>query len=85
MNPADAKHIARGQDPKLLPLSIGFEVADVVTALRPDTEFTSGGGAGRGRGRRAGHWRLHRCDHVTSRDTGRVSGAPNKYWTRQPP
>jgi NADPH:quinone reductase len=41
MNPADAKHIARGQDPKLLPLSIGFEVAGVVTALGPDTESSS--------------------------------------------
>jgi NADPH2:quinone reductase len=45
MNPADAKHIARGQDPKLLPLSIGFEVAGVVTALGPGTELGSGGGA----------------------------------------
>ena len=45
LNPADAKHIAPGQDPKLLPLSIGFEVAGVVTALGPDTEFGSGGGA----------------------------------------
>src|SRR5580693_7050393 len=44
MNPADAKHIAPGQDPKLLPLSIGFEVAGVVTALGPDTELASGGG-----------------------------------------
>jgi NADPH:quinone reductase len=43
MNPADAKHIAPGQDPKLLPLSIGFEVAGVVTALGPDTESASGG------------------------------------------
>src|SRR6516164_8533123 len=45
MNPADAKHIAPGQDPKLLPLSIGYEVAGVVTALGPDTELASGGGA----------------------------------------
>ena len=45
MNPADAKHIAPGQDPGLLPLSIGFEVAGVVTALGPGTEFASGGGA----------------------------------------
>ena len=45
MNPADAKHIARGQDPGLLPLSIGFEVAGVVSALGPGTEFASGGGA----------------------------------------
>ena len=45
MNPADAKHIAPGQDPRLLPLSIGFEVAGVVTALGPGTEFASGSGA----------------------------------------
>jgi NADPH:quinone reductase len=45
LNPADAKHIARGQDPKLLPLSIGYEVAGVVTAVGPGTEFASGGGA----------------------------------------
>jgi NADPH:quinone reductase len=45
MNPADAKHIAPGQDPKLLPLSIGYEVAGVVSALGPDTQLASGGGA----------------------------------------
>jgi NADPH:quinone reductase len=45
MNPADAKHIAPGQDPKLLPLPIGYEVAGVVTAFGPDTELASGGGA----------------------------------------
>jgi NADPH:quinone reductase len=44
MNPADAKHIAPGQDPGLLPLSLGYEVAGVVTALGPDTELASGGG-----------------------------------------
>jgi NADPH:quinone reductase-like Zn-dependent oxidoreductase len=44
MNPADAKHIAPGQDPKLLPLSVGYEVAGVVTAFGPDTELASGGG-----------------------------------------
>ena len=44
MNPADAKHIAPGQDRKLLPLSIGYEVAGVVTALGPDTQLASGGG-----------------------------------------
>jgi len=47
MNPADAKHIVPGQDPALLPLSIGYEVAGVVTALGPDTGFASGGGAPR--------------------------------------
>jgi NADPH:quinone reductase len=45
MNPADAKHIAPGQDPKLLPLSIGFEVAGVVSALGPDAQLASGSGA----------------------------------------
>jgi NADPH:quinone reductase-like Zn-dependent oxidoreductase len=45
MNPADAKHIAPGQDPKLLPLSVGYEVAGVVTAFGPGTELASGGGA----------------------------------------
>ena len=45
INPADAKHIAPGQDPKLLPLSVGYEVAGVVTAFGPDTELGSGGGA----------------------------------------
>ncbi len=44
MNPADAKHIAPGQDPALLPLPVGFEVAGVVTALGPRTELASGGG-----------------------------------------
>jgi NADPH2:quinone reductase len=44
MNPADAKHIAPGQDPALLPLSIGYEVAGVVTAFGPDTQLASGGG-----------------------------------------
>jgi NADPH:quinone reductase len=45
MNPADAKHIAPGQDPSVLPLSIGYEVAGVVSALGPDTHLASGGGA----------------------------------------
>src|SRR5580693_3705980 len=44
MNPADAKHIAPGQDPRLLPLSIGYEVAGIVSALGPDTQLASGGG-----------------------------------------
>jgi NADPH:quinone reductase len=44
MNPADAKHIAPGQDPGLLPLSIGYEVAGVVSELGPDTQLASGGG-----------------------------------------
>jgi NADPH:quinone reductase len=45
MNPADYKHIAPGQDRRLLPLSLGFEVSGVLTALGPDTELASGGGA----------------------------------------
>jgi NADPH:quinone reductase len=45
MNPADAKHIAPGQDPMLLPLSIGYEVAGVVRSLGPETELASGAGA----------------------------------------
>jgi NADPH:quinone reductase len=45
MNPADAKHIAPGQDSKLLPLPIGYEVAGVVSALGPGTDLASGGGA----------------------------------------
>jgi NADPH:quinone reductase len=44
LNPADAKHIAPGQDRALLPLPIGYEVAGVVTALGPDTVLASGGG-----------------------------------------
>jgi NADPH:quinone reductase len=45
MNPADAKHIAPGQDRALLPLSVGSEVAGVVTAFGPETELASGGRA----------------------------------------
>ena len=45
MNPADARHIAPGQDRALLPLSVGSEVAGVVTAFGPETELASGGGA----------------------------------------
>ena len=45
MNPADAKHTAPGQDRALLPLSVGYEVAGVVTAFGPDTALASGGGA----------------------------------------
>src|ERR1700758_4660532 len=45
MNPADYKHFAPGQDPKLLPLTIGYEVAGVIAAIGADTEIASGGGA----------------------------------------
>jgi NADPH:quinone reductase len=45
MNPADYKHFGAGQDPTLLPLTIGYEVAGVILALGPETEIASGGGA----------------------------------------
>jgi NADPH:quinone reductase len=46
MNPADAKHIAPGQDRKLLPLAIGYEVAGVITALGPGAQIATGGAVG---------------------------------------
>jgi NADPH:quinone reductase-like Zn-dependent oxidoreductase len=42
MNPADAKHIAPGQDRSLLPLTIGFEVSGVVSAAGAGTGFAPG-------------------------------------------
>jgi NADPH:quinone reductase len=45
MNPADWKHFGPGQDPKLLPLTIGSEVAGLISALGPATQIASGGGA----------------------------------------
>jgi NADPH:quinone reductase len=44
MNPADYKHIAPGQDPSLLPLTLGYEVAGVIAAIGPGTEIASSGG-----------------------------------------
>jgi NADPH:quinone reductase len=44
MNPADYKHIAPGQDPGLLPLSLGYEVAGVISAMGRGAEIASGGG-----------------------------------------
>nr|BFE57897.1 NADP-dependent oxidoreductase [Dactylosporangium thailandense] len=46
VNPADYKHIAadRGAG-RELPLPIGYEVAGVLSAIGPDTEIASGGGA----------------------------------------
>ncbi len=41
MNPADAKHVARG-DPASFPRAIGYEVAGVVSAVGEDTEIGSG-------------------------------------------
>ena len=44
MNPADIKHVVQG-DPAAFPRPVGYEVAGVLTALGPDTEIASGGGA----------------------------------------
>jgi NADPH:quinone reductase len=44
MNPADYKHFGDGQDPRLLPLTVGKEVDGLIAALGPDTEIASGGG-----------------------------------------
>ena len=44
MNPADTKHVAQG-DPAAFPRPVGYEVAGELTALGPDTEIASGGGA----------------------------------------
>lgn len=45
MNPADFKHVAAGTDRSLLPVQVGYEIAGVITAVGPDTEIASGGGA----------------------------------------
>jgi NADPH:quinone reductase len=45
MNPADYKHFAPGKDRSVLPLTIGYEVAGVITALGPDAEIATGDGA----------------------------------------
>jgi NADPH2:quinone reductase len=42
MNPADAKHVARGTDPGRLPVAIGYEVSGVLTAIGPGTVIGSG-------------------------------------------
>jgi len=44
MNPADYKHLRPGQDPSLLPLTVGYEAAGVISAVGPGTEIASGGG-----------------------------------------
>jgi len=44
MNPADPKHVAQGK-PADFPRPVGYEVAGRLTALGPDTEIASGGGA----------------------------------------
>ncbi|TFD77476.1 NADP-dependent oxidoreductase [Cryobacterium psychrophilum] len=45
MNPADFKHVARGDDRSLLPVPVGYEVSGVISALGPDTQIASGAGA----------------------------------------
>jgi NADPH:quinone reductase len=45
MNPADYKHFAPGQDRSLLPLTVGYEVAGVISAIGSRTEIASGAGA----------------------------------------
>lgn len=45
MNPADFKHVAAGADRALLPLAVGYEIAGVISAIGPQTEIASGGGA----------------------------------------
>ena len=45
LNPADAKHVAEGNNPDDFPRPVGYEVAGVVTTIGPDTELASGGGA----------------------------------------
>lgn len=45
MNPADFKHVARGSDRSLLPISVGYELAGVISAIGVDTTIASGGGA----------------------------------------
>ena len=45
MNPADFKHIARGSDRALLPITVGYEVAGVISAIGADTTIASGSGA----------------------------------------
>jgi NADPH:quinone reductase len=44
MNPADYKHFGPGHDRGLLPLTIGYEAAGVITGIGPDTEIATGGG-----------------------------------------
>jgi NADPH:quinone reductase len=45
MNPADYKHFAAGQDRSLLPLTVGYEAAGVITSIGPGAEIGTGGGA----------------------------------------
>jgi NADPH2:quinone reductase len=45
MNPADYKHFGPGQDRRLLPLTVGYEVAGVLAALGPGASIATGGAA----------------------------------------
>jgi NADPH2:quinone reductase len=45
MNPIDYKRFERGQDPSVVPLRVGDELARVLTAIGPDTQLASGGGS----------------------------------------
>jgi NADPH:quinone reductase-like Zn-dependent oxidoreductase len=44
MNPADTKHVRQGS-PADFPRPVGYEIAGELTAVGPDTEIASGGGA----------------------------------------
>lgn len=45
VNPADYKHVSAPRPGLELPAPIGYEVAGVLSAIGPDTEIASGGGA----------------------------------------
>ena len=45
VNPADYKHVSAPREGLDLPVPIGYEVAGVISAIGPDTEIASGGGA----------------------------------------
>jgi NADPH:quinone reductase-like Zn-dependent oxidoreductase len=45
VNPADYKHVSAPRDGIDFPAPIGYEVAGVLSAVGPDTEIASGGGA----------------------------------------
>jgi NADPH:quinone reductase-like Zn-dependent oxidoreductase len=44
VNPADASHVAEGRRGPF-PRGVGYEIAGLITAIGPDTEIASGGGA----------------------------------------
>jgi NADPH2:quinone reductase len=44
VNPADASHVTQGKRPPF-PRGVGYAIAGVLTAIGPDTEIASGGGA----------------------------------------